>query len=133
MNKKSFNIPYSIDFSVLVLRVFSSIFMLTHGWSKLLKIFSGDFSFADPLGMGEGLSLIATVFAEVVCSLMIMVGFLTRPALLILMFTMFVAAFVIHASDPFDIKEHALLFLTIFLSIFITGPGRLSLDKRFFG
>jgi putative oxidoreductase len=68
----------------------------------------------------------------VVCSLLVMVGFLTRPALLVLMFVMCVAAFVVHGSDPLSDKDHALLFLSIYLAIFVTGPGRLSMDFRVF-
>lgn len=132
MVKSKFNIPYSIDAAVLILRVFPSFFMLLHGFQKLSKVFAGDWSFADPIGLGEGLSLSATIFAEVVCSLLVMVGFLTRPALLVLMFVMWVAAFVVHGADPFSDKEHALLFLIVYLAIFVTGPGRLSMDFRVF-
>jgi putative oxidoreductase len=132
MLKRRFNIPISIDFAVLILRVFPSLFMMTHGWDKLMKIFSADWSFADPIGLGETTSLFLTVFAEFFCSLMVLFGFLTRPALIALMFTMTVAAFIIHGSDPFDVKEHPLLFLAIYTSIFITGPGRISLDNRIF-
>ncbi|MCP9768516.1 DoxX family protein [Lacihabitans sp. LS3-19] len=132
MLKRRFNIPISIDFAILILRVFPSMFMMTHGWSKLMRIISGDMSFGDPIGIGETTSLFLTVFAEFFCSIMVIFGFLTRPALIALMFTMSVAAFIVHGSDPFDVKEHALLFLAIYAAIFVTGPGRISVDNRIF-
>jgi putative oxidoreductase len=107
--------------------------MMTYGYEKLMKIFAGDWSFADPIGLGEGLSLILTVFGEFFCSILIIVGFMTRPALIINMIVMTVAAFIVHADDPFTVKEHALTFLTIYSAIFITGPGRISMDARLFG
>ena len=55
MRNRQFNIPISIDFAVLILRVVPSLFMLTHGYGKLMKLIGGDWSFADPIGIGEGL------------------------------------------------------------------------------
>jgi putative oxidoreductase len=107
--------------------------MLTHGYGKLMKLIGGDWSFADPIGIGEGLSLIITIFAEFFLSIFVIFGFMTRPALVVLMAVMTVAAFVVHASDPWDVKEHAILFLSIYITIFITGPGRMSIDNRIFG
>lgn len=133
MRNRQFNIPISIDFAVLILRVVPSLFMLTHGYGKLMKLIGGDWSFADPIGIGEDLSLIITIFAEFFLSLFVIFGFMTRPALVVLMAVMTVAAFVVHASDPWDVKEHAILFLSIYTTIFITGPGRMSIDNRIFG
>jgi uncharacterized membrane protein YphA (DoxX/SURF4 family) len=53
MNKKQFNIPISIDFAVLLLRVVPSLLMLTHGFEKLMQVFKGNWGFADPIGLGE--------------------------------------------------------------------------------
>jgi putative oxidoreductase len=41
---------------------------------------------------------------------------------------MVVAAFVIHADDPWGKKEFALLFAAGFLTLVLTGPGKFSLD-----
>ena len=46
---------------------------------------------------------------------------------------MAVAAFVVHAGDPWTLgagrsKEPALLYLFPFLALALTGPGRFSLD-----
>lgn len=132
MTRKRFHIPISIDFAVLILRVFPSLFMLTYGWEKLVKFISGNWSFADPIGIGEPISLFLSVLAEFFGSLMVIFGIMTRPALLLLMFTMSVAGFIVHSADPISVKEHALTFLVIYLAIFITGPGRFSIDNRIF-
>jgi putative oxidoreductase len=42
---------------------------------------------------------------------------------------MLVAAFVAHAGDPFGKKEMALLYLLVYITLFITGPGKYSIDN----
>jgi putative oxidoreductase len=43
---------------------------------------------------------------------------------------MTVVTFIVHAEDPFAMKEKALLFLLIFVVQFVTGPGKYSLDAQ---
>lgn len=118
----------SIDVAVLILRVGLSVLMLTHGYPKFVKVLSGNFSFGDPIGIGPELSLILTAFAEFICSLLLIVGLFSRPALFFLAFTMFVAAFIVHIDDGFGKMEKALMYLIGYISLFIIGPGRISLD-----
>jgi putative oxidoreductase len=108
--------------------------MLTHGIPKFDRLFGeGPVKFADPFGLGPEISLGMVLFAEVGCSLLVMLGFKTRWATLPLLFTMLMAAFYAHGNDPFSEKELSLLFFTIFLSVLISGGGRFSLDHiRYF-
>jgi putative oxidoreductase len=103
--------------------------MLTHGLPKLMNMMAGTSKFGDPIGLGKDLSLGLTVFAEFVCSILIMLGLATRLALIPLLIAMLVAAFVAHAGDPFGKKEMALLYLLIYITLFITGPGQYSIDN----
>lgn len=117
--------------SLLLLRVFGSFFMLYgHGWGKLVRVFSGDFRFADPIGLGPEISLILAAFAEGICSILIIVGLYTRAASLVLMINMSVAFLFVHISDPFGDMEKALLFLLLFTTVFLLGPGKYSLDHK---
>lgn len=119
------------DLALLILRTVSSGFMLfAHGLPKLNRLFSsGEINFADPLGIGTIPSLLLAVFSEFFCSVLVIVGFLTRASLIPLIITMFVAGFIHHAADPFAQKEKALLFLLIYVFLFITGPGKYSLNR----
>ena len=104
--------------------------MLTHGLPKFDRLFGeGPVKFADPFGLGPEISLALVIFAEVACSIFVMIGFKTRLATIPLMTTMLVAAFYAHADDPFGDKELPLLFFTVFLSILISGPGRYSVNQ----
>lgn len=104
--------------------------MLTHGIPKFTKFLEGgEIKFGDPLGVGVITSLALAVFAEVVCSLLLIVGFATRLACIPLITTMAIAAFVVHAEDPLGTKEKALLFLLIYITLLVTGSGNFSVDK----
>lgn len=102
--------------------------MLTHGWPKLQRLLEGSVSFADPFGLGPGISLMLAVFAEFVCALLVIAGWKFRFALIPLIFTMGVAAFIAHAGDPFSAREKALLFMGVYSYLFFTGGGRFSVD-----
>ena len=53
---------------------------------------------------------------------------MTRPAAFFVAFTMGVAAFIRHASDPYSNKEKALLFLCVAIFYFFVGAGRYLID-----
>jgi putative oxidoreductase len=125
------NRPFATDLGLLLLRLASGgIMAYSHGWGKLQKMLGGDMSFADPIGVGEELSLILTVFAEFACGILVALGLFTRAALIPLIVTMWVAVFIIHADDPFGKQEFGLLYLTPYLALYFTGPGKYSVDKR---
>lgn len=124
----------STSLGLLLLRVAAGATMAAgHGWGKLLAFSEEAATFPDPLGIGNRLSMTGAVGAELFCSALVALGLGTRLAALPVAFTMTVAAFVIHASDPFGRKELAIVYLAIFLALAIVGPGRYSLDARWFG
>lgn len=129
MNWKE-NLP---DAGLLLLRVVPSGLMMTHGWPKMNRLFDQwgseeGVKFFDFLGLGPEMSLILTVLAELVAPALIVVGWKTRWAALPAAFTMGVAAFVVHGSDPIGDKELALLYLVCFAAVGALGGGRWSLD-----
>ncbi len=116
------------DIALLLLRLcFGGLMMVNHGLGKLDKLTSGNTKFADPLGLGQELSLQLAVGAEVVCATLVALGLFTRLATIPLMFTMGIAAFVVHGADPLSKKESALLFLVAYTVLLILGPGRIAL------
>ena len=123
------------DLGKLILRiVFGGFMMFGHGWGKMMKLFTGDpTKFADPIGLGAPTSLGLTVFSEVFCAALILVGLFTRFVSIPLIITMLVAAFIIHGADPFGDKEMALIYLFGYIAIYLLGPGKYSLDAQMRG
>lgn len=113
--------------------IFGGFMLFGHGWGKLMNFSAKKEVFPDPLGIGGTLSLGGAVFSEVVLAALIMVGFLTRLSAIPLIFTMLIAAFVVHGPDPFFLpgksKEPALIYLTAYLLLLFTGPGKYSVDS----
>ena len=118
------------NLALLIFRVGASGLMLTHGIPKINMLFASPIQFADPFGIGPTLSLILALIGEVVAPIFIILGFQTRIAAIPVAITMAVAAFMIHANDPFSAKEKAILFLISFGVIFLAGPGKYSIDKK---
>lgn len=114
---------------LLTIRVVFGVFMLAgHGWGKLVGF--GDLAdgFPDPIGIGSSAGLVVAVFAEVFCALAIVLGLGTRVVGLPLVAVMMVAAFGVHAQDPWATKEKAILYAASFGALMLAGAGRYSLD-----
>ena len=121
------------SWGLLVLRVGVGLnMMLSHGLGKLTNLLSGQTQFADPFGVGPTLSLVLAVFAEFLCSAAVVLGLFTRAAVIPLGITMLTAILFIHADDPWQRKEFAMMFFIPYLTLLLAGPGRFSLDYAFF-
>ena len=117
------------NIGLLVLRVgFGAQMAALHGMDKLRQFSERAGSYPDPLSIGHRNSLILTVVAELVCALLLVLGLASRMAALTLTFVMGVGLFMQQANVPWHKKEMALLYFGAFLTIFLLGPGRLSLD-----
>jgi len=125
-------LPSSVDFGLLVLRVWIGLSMLSlHGWSKL-QGYKKASDFGDPLGVGNEVSWGLAVFGEVVCAALLVFGLFTRFAALAGAITMSVAFFMVHRMvlKGAGSGELAYIYLAAFLTIFIAGPGRFALDGK---
>lgn len=117
------------DWALLILRLSIGVWMLSKGLPKIGMLFSANVTFPAMLGMSSEVSLALTVFAQVVCSLLLIFGLFTRFGAFVLFINMFVAVVVAHANDPFDKTEPALHFLLVYVILMLTGAGKFSLDK----
>ncbi|MGM9509237.1 DoxX family protein [Larkinella sp. GY13] len=122
--------PLMVHFSLLVLRMGVAALMLTHGWPKFMKVLTGNFTFGDPIGIGSAPSLVLSMMAEFVCSILILIGFQTRVGAIILMINMLVVTFFAHGADPFGKKEMPLLYFLVYFTLYFVGPGKHSVDGR---
>ena len=122
------------DFGLLLLRATFGLYMaFGHGWGKIV---GGPEQWAGLGGTMEifGLGFAPTFWgfmaavAEFVGALFVALGVLTRPAALLLVVNMGVAA-TAHITGAIDgSPESALLYAFVFLSLVFVGPGKYSVD-----
>jgi putative oxidoreductase len=117
------------DLGLTFLRL-AGIGLAYHGWQK---VFGGNMA-----GLASGVEKIgfpvpvafawAAALSELLGGALVAVGLFTRAAAGFAAFTMFVAAFLAHAADPFEKREMALLYLVIMLCVACLGAGKWSVD-----
>ncbi|HEY1194581.1 MULTISPECIES: DoxX family protein [Flavobacterium] len=123
-------ISKNTDLGLLLLRISTGGLMLFHGVSKLIHGISflvenmGAFGYAVYLG-------------EVLAPILILIGFRTRLAAVLLAVTCIVAVATAHAQEIFTISDHGgyaleLLGLYFFgaLALFFTGAGKYAVSKN---
>jgi putative oxidoreductase len=126
-------LPSSTDLGLLVLRVWlGGSVLLLHGWAKLTGFSQMAKHFMDPLKIGAKYSLGLATFAEVLCAALVVLGLFTRLSALILAINLGVAFslvhhFVLHGAGS---GEVAFVYLAAFVTIFLCGGGRFSLDGK---
>ncbi len=123
-----------LNVGLLWLRVLVGLGIASHGYQK---IFGGQLSllinsvtemgFPQPVLLGW-----AAALSEFAGGILIVLGLGTRVAACFVFATMSVAAFIAHASDPFQVKELALAYWTMAGFLILSGGGIFSLDAKCF-
>ena len=121
-----------LSFGLLVLRILMGSGIAYHGYGKVIggqvALLTGGLE-----QMGFPFPIVfawAAALSEFLGGIFIVIGFKTRIAAMFVFFTMSVAAFIAHAHDPFNIKELALAYWTMSLTLILTGAGKFSIDGR---
>ncbi len=121
------------NLGLLLLRVFIGAGMASHGIPKLQ---AGPALWERLGGVMNNLGVpgpavfwgFMAALAEGVGGILLALGAFTTLASFMMIFTMSIAVFVVHASDPFSDKEKALLYLFGALPFLFKGAGRYSVD-----
>jgi len=128
--------------STLPLRLIVGLLFTAHGGQKLFAWFggyglAGTGQWMESIGLAPGyyMALMAGS-AEFFGGLLIIIGFLTRPASFALAITMIIAIFTVHLDNGLFMSnngyEFALTLLAITVALFIQGAGKYSIDERIF-
>ena len=112
---------------LLASRVIFGLLLASHGLQKLQGFNAMASQFPDPIGLGSEVSLALAIFGELACSLAFVFGFLTRLAVIPMIFTMLVAFVTVHHGSIAE-GELAFVYLVVFVLAWIAGPGKYSID-----
>ena len=113
---------------LLILRIGVSGSLMTHGYGKLMNYESLSTKFMGHMFLSSEFTLSLVIFAELFCAFFVLIGFGTRIFSIPVMYNFIIAITVAHAGDPFGKMEKAVLFFTVFIALFIIGPGKYSVD-----
>ena len=125
------------SYGLLLIRIIGgSMMVYNHGWGKITagpeKWNRLGHALTDIIGF-EFLSTFfgfMAAFSESVCALLIVIGLFTIPASILLSFTMFVAI-MNHIIDN-ELPELAIMYCLLLLVLIVSGPGKYSLDQKWF-
>ena len=124
--------PFLADAGLLVLRVFTGVLLIHHGYEKLANINNFADAFVRPLGLPFPITLsYLAAFSEVGGSWLLITGLLTRFGALAILGTMTVAIYHAISTSGFNIYLLELLglYFASVATILAVGPGRLSVDE----
>lgn len=141
MNNTFINRVLSTDNSLagLALRIPAGIIFVAHGAQKLFGSFGGyglegTGQWMASIGLEPGfLMALGAGSAEFFGGIALLIGLLTRPAAVVLAFTMIVAILTVHISNGLFMSnngyEFGLSLLAISVALAFSGGGRFSLDR----
>jgi len=120
-----------LDLGLLFLRLGGAgLLLAVHGLPKALHFRQQLGLIEDPLHLGAWPTLGFAVFAEVLCPLLIALGWATRLACLPILGVLLIALLVVHPQWSLEEGQFGWLLLVLFGTLALTGPGRYSLEAR---
>ncbi len=128
-----------IDFAILLIRLTIGVLMAFYGLHKLQgfeQMAASDFwmKHVNFFGLTGKVPLTLTIFAELFCSIFLILGLFTRLSLIPLLFCM---GFIVVVINKFEIVSNgengmelnaAFTYFVIYLALFFTGAGKYSID-----
>ncbi|MEJ7675373.1 MAG: DoxX family protein [Chitinophagaceae bacterium] len=126
-----FSTKYNADvFSIglFILRVGAGVLMINHGYDKFIKFDEMHPKFMTFMGLNTSITLGLVVFAELFCSILLILGLFTRLICIPLIILCIVIVFQANNADVFGKAELGALYLSIYLALLFTGPGKFSID-----
>lgn len=128
-------IPANTDMALLVLRITAMLSLfIKHGIEKGFTFSAMVPHFVDPVGIGLGPSLFIAMVGDFVCSFLMVIGLVTRWAALFAFTNIMVAWILVHHFAYFGKSSTAghgeliVLYLSVTLTLLISGAGRYSVD-----
>lgn len=117
----------AVDAGLLAMRLIAGLgIAFGHG---ILKLPPSEGFVKGVVGMGMPAFMAwGATFAELGGGILLALGLFTRPSAALILFTMCVALFGVHAQQPFAKQELALLYGSIALLFVLAGSGRFGVD-----
>ncbi|HLP64691.1 DoxX family protein [Flavobacterium sp.] len=109
----------------------ASELVVAHGFKKIGIGVAVAETVPNPLGLPEALNQAFAIGTNVGMPLFIVLGLLTRIAVLPVLAITLTGYFIVHFNDPILVKDIPFMYSVSFLLIAFTGAGKYSLDYYF--
>jgi len=124
------------DIAKLILRITVGVLMFSQGIGKLVHGIDAVKAMTVGAGLPQWFAY-GVYVGEVVAPLLLLAGYYSRIAALLIAFTMFNAIYLANGDDLFDLNkfgapviELPLFYLMSALAIFLLGPGKYSINHK---
>lgn len=118
----------AFNLGMFILRVVLGLLVASHGYAKLIKFVTLKYKFMNFMHLGSTTSLSLVIFAELICSVFLILGLFTRIASVFIIITMIVVVFIASQGNIFAQGERGAIYLAAAIMILLCGPGRISVD-----
>lgn len=117
-----------------VIRILTGFFLAYHGWEVFdAKTMNGYLEWDQFKQASASFLVYAGKAAELAGGVLLLLGLLTRLAVLLIAGTMLYISFFVGHGKVWYGDQHPFLFVLLALVFFFTGPGAWSLDQKLFG
>jgi len=122
------------NISRLFLRLFTGLIFLQLSVRQMMHFDEAAAAFPALFGLTPETTLMAVVMIEIICAVLLMLGFLMRVAIVVPLLLMVLAQYAITvygetSSYIFSCPPgYPLMFIGIFIYLLLAGPGKISLD-----
>ena len=123
----------NIDLGLLLIRVGIGVSLfIDHGWEKITNHAGMVPRYPDPVGLGREFSLYVATISDALGSVLLILGFLTRPMSLYFSVNVAVAFLLVFHARIHPPGETAWVYFWWGVLLLFAGPGRYSLDYWLF-
>jgi putative oxidoreductase len=130
--RKLFSTRYNagaFNTALLVLRLGFGVLLLHHGYQKFSNFQQTEGYMMNFMGLGKPVSTALVVFAELFCSLLVIIGLFTRLACIPIIILFAVIIFKATGADYFGKSELPTAYIIPFIALLLTGAGKFSIDN----
>jgi putative oxidoreductase len=118
------------NWAMLFFRILLSVELFrVHGMKKFRSNGGTAEHVPNPLGLPEQLNGLVATVSDTVVPMLVILGLVTRLAILPTIGVTAVGYFVVHKNDPLEVRDVPYIYTICFLLLLLTGPGTYSLDN----
>lgn len=129
--RKLFSTRYNagaFNTALLVLRLGFGILLAHHGYLKFSNFHQTEGYMMDFMGIGKSATTGLVIFAELFCSILVILGLFTRLACIPIIILFAVIIFKAGNADFFGKQELPTAYIIPFIALLFTGAGKISVD-----